>query len=129
VLTFVRRGNVWGNIRVPWWGRSTIAVLSRSDVSCSYRSWSWATFRRAALERAFVQATVTGPWDALDREGILPPVAYLPEGTGFLTDLEALEAGDLVLREEHSYVPWGEKGLRPKCRRNGKKVQLSSSDS
>jgi hypothetical protein len=88
-----------------------------------------ATFRRAALERAFVQATGTGPWDALDREGILPPVAYLPEGTGFLTDLEALEAGDLVLREEHSYVPWGEKGLRPKCRRNGKKVQLSSSDS
>lgn len=47
-----------------------------------------------------------GPWEALDREGILLPVAYAHHGFWFYDQQRSLDEGELIVREENGYVPW-----------------------
>ncbi len=48
------------------------------------------------------------PWETLDREEIFVPVAYARHGMWNHNQLECLEDGDLVIREEIGYRPWAE---------------------
>ena len=48
------------------------------------------------------------PWETLDREGVVVPVAYARHGFWQHELLACLEDGDLRVREESGHVPWGE---------------------
>ncbi len=47
-----------------------------------------------------------GPWEALDREGMLQPVAYAHHGFWPYDQQRCLDEGELIIREESGYVPW-----------------------
>jgi hypothetical protein len=49
-----------------------------------------------------------GPWEALDREGLLQPVAYAHHGFWPYDQQRALEEGALIIREESGHLPWEE---------------------
>jgi hypothetical protein len=48
------------------------------------------------------------PWETLDREGLLVPVAYARHATWQYDQIGCLEDGDLKVREEVGYLPWEE---------------------
>jgi hypothetical protein len=55
-----------------------IPARSASGRSCRCRSVSLSDFRKAAAERDVMKVSPfdAGPWETLDREDLLPPVAY-----------------------------------------------------
>lgn len=72
---------------------------------------SLAEFRKAATARGLMAGGSpfdTGAWETLDREGLLPPVAYALHGFWDWEQAEHLERGDLIIREERGFVPWDE---------------------
>lgn len=49
------------------------------------------------------------PWETLDREDALPPVAYAMHGFAWQDEVnEHLDSGDLLVREEVGFRPWQE---------------------
>lgn len=70
---------------------------------------------KAAAARALLNIPVGMDWEALDRDNILPPVAYVAEEgyAGADTAAMLLAADDLALREEAGYLPWSESEIRP----------------
>jgi hypothetical protein len=67
-------------------------------------------FRKAAAERGVMKISPSddGPWETLDREGLLPPVAYALHGFCHHDQPGYLENGDLIVREERGFVAWDE---------------------
>jgi len=68
---------------------------------------------RAVAARGLADFSLSLRWEPLDRERLLPPVAYsritpLPS----ILHRQALEEGQLILRDEHGYCQWTE-DLRP----------------
>lgn len=69
--------------------------------------------RTAANARGFSDFSHLLSWEPLDREGFLPPVAYIRHaGVPAVLHRRALEEGALILRDEHGYHEWSEE-LRP----------------
>src|SRR4051794_10283931 len=92
-------------------GSRQLHILARGPTSTirpSSRSWSSAASRTALKERGLSDLGLFArdPWETLDREGILVPVAYARHG--FWNVLDCLADGDLRVREESGYVPWDE---------------------
>jgi hypothetical protein len=69
----------------------------------------------AAAARGLISLPHAMDWEPLDRDGVLPPVAYVCGGryVPSALHLHALDAGELVLREEIDYRPWVDEGLSP----------------
>ena len=81
---------------------------------------SLSDFRKAAGERGLMKVSPfdASPWETLDREDLLPPVAYSLHGFWHHDEPGYLDNGDLIVREERGFVPWDE--LRSEAqRRNG----------
>ena len=77
-------------------------------------------FRKAATARGLMadgSPYDTSAWETLDREGLLPPVAYALHGFWSHDQREHLARGDLIIREERGYVAWDE--LRAEADRRG----------
>ena len=99
-FTYSRAVREWAFVQVP--------LVSLSD------------FRKAAAERDVMKISPfdASPWETLDREGLLPPVAYALHGFWHHDQPANLENGDLIVREERGFVAWDE--LRAEAReRNG----------
>src|SRR4051794_7843861 len=77
---------------------------------------SLSDFRRAAAERDVMKVSPfdANPWETLDRESLLPPVAYALHGFWDHDQPGNLEHGDLIVREERGFVAWDE--LRAEAR-------------
>jgi hypothetical protein len=91
----------------------------RFNFSRAVREWYFvqlplvelATIRKDATARGlddFGHMFAPGAWEALDREGLLEPVAYARHGMWHHNQPECLEDGDLTIREEVGYRPWAE---------------------
>ena len=65
-------------------------------------------FREAARERHLeTLGHDNDPWETLDREGMLPPVAYALHGFAWRHELHHhLETGALLIRDEVGHRPW-----------------------
>ena len=77
-------------------------------------------FRKAATARGLMadgSPYDTSAWETLDREDLLPPVAYALHGFWSHDQREHLARGDLIIREERGYVAWEE--LRAEADRRG----------
>lgn len=99
-FTYSRAVREWAFVQVP--------LVSLSD------------FRKAAGERGLMKVSPfdASPWETLDREDLLPPVAYSLHGFWHHDEQGYLDNGDLIVREERGFVPWDE--LRSEAqRRNG----------
>lgn len=99
-FTYSRAVREWAFVQVP--------LVSLSD------------FRKAAAERDVMKISPfdASPWETLDREGLLPPVAYALHGFWHHDQPANLENGDLIVRDERGFVAWDE--LRAEAReRNG----------
>ncbi|SEH10460.1 hypothetical protein [Thermoleophilum album] len=99
-FTYSRAVREWAFVQVP--------LVSLSD------------FRKAAAERDVMKISPfdASPWETLDREGLLPPVAYALHGFWHDDQPANLENGDSIVREERGFVAWDE--LRAEAReRNG----------
>lgn len=69
---------------------------------------------RAVGARGLADHPIGLSWEPLDREGLLPPVAYSRiESLASAMHLAALEEGSLILRDEGGYLEWEENGLTP----------------
>lgn len=95
-FTYSRAVRDWAFVQVP--------LVSLSD------------FRKAAAARGVMNVSPfdAAPWETLDREGLLPPVAYALHGFWHHDQPGYLENGDLIVREEHGFVAWDE--LRDRAR-------------
>ena len=81
---------------------------------------SLAEFRKAAAARGLMAGGSpfdTSAWETLDREGLLPPVAYALHGFWDWDQPGLLASGDLLVREERGFVAWEE--LRAEAKRRG----------
>lgn len=81
---------------------------------------SLADFRKAAAARGLMAGGSpfdTSAWETLDREGLLPPVAYALDGFWDWDQPGLLASGDLIVREERGFVAWEE--LRAEAERRG----------
>ena len=88
---------------------------------------SWFSYREAIEEGCFLQLPLFGvdaltravaargladhpiglSWEPLDREWLMPPVAYSRiESLASALHLTALEEESLILRDEHGYLEW-----------------------
>jgi hypothetical protein len=87
------------------------------DYARAFREWSFVQvqtlnlggFQSAAINRGVLQFAA-GPqtWEALDREGLLPPVAYCLN-TNCDHDAQALlDEGALLVRDSVGYIPWAD---------------------
>jgi hypothetical protein len=52
------------------------------------------------------------PWETLDREDLLPPVAYALHGFWFHDHPESLACGALLIRDEVGFTPWADLSAR-----------------
>jgi len=87
-FTYSRAVREWAFVQVP--------LVSLSD------------FRKAAGERGLMKVSPldASRWETLDREDLLPPVAYSLHGFWHDDDQGYLDNGDLIVREERGFVPW-----------------------
>jgi hypothetical protein len=68
-------------------------------------------FRTAAKERGLDTLALhdNDPWETLDREGLLPPVAYALHGFAWHHETHHhLDQGALLIRDEVGYRPWAD---------------------
>lgn len=105
-FTYSRAVREWAFVQVP--------LVSLSD------------FRKAAAERDMMKVSPfdVGPWETLDREGLLPPIAYALHGLWDHDQAGNLETGDLIVREERGFVAWDD--LRAEARERNR-ADLTSS--
>lgn len=69
--------------------------------------------RKAAAARGLLDFPHAVDWEPLDREGLVPPVAYARQPLTAELHLPALGAGDLILRDDRGYADWRENEFFP----------------
>jgi hypothetical protein len=65
-------------------------------------------FRKGAERRGLMTATWSRPaaWETLDREGLLPPIAYAIDDPWRHREVPALRQGQFLIRDECGYESW-----------------------
>src|SRR5260370_8613342 len=99
----------------PYSGRMAQVRVGSFDYARAFSEWSFVQvqtlnlggFQSAAVNRGVLQfAARTQTWEALDREGLLPPIAYCLN-TNCDHDAQALlDDGALLVRDSAGYIPW-----------------------
>jgi hypothetical protein len=95
-----------------------VTIPGNFNFSRAVREWCFVQLRLIELRGMRDMAKSRGlsdlgvlsrnPWEALDREGLLQPVAYARHGFWAYDQGRALEEGELIIREESGHLPWGE---------------------
>jgi hypothetical protein len=95
-----------------------ITVPGNFSFSRAVREWCFVqlplielgTFRTALKERGLSDLGLFArdPWETLDREEIIVPVAYARHGFWNHNLLECLEDGDFRIRDESGFIAWGD---------------------
>jgi hypothetical protein len=122
-----------GHLDLLFYG-ATVAASGDFSYARAVREWAFvqvpllplAEFRKAALERGLMKISPFDdrPWETLDREGMLPAVAYALHGLWHYDQLGSLENRDLLIRDEHGYTPWEELRTRARERHGAQPTAL-----